>query len=186
MLTGGNAHRSKGDSDAKRSADRCRAYELRLVGRTLRQIADDMGVSHTYVHDLLREEIKLREDPLIDQVRQLELDRIDGYVQACMHVLANPGMVVTVPQEGPPDEEGRPTVVMVQHVIVDDRKILGAIDRLIKLSETKRKMLGIDAPVKTQVDIVETTQADLELQEMVREAQAVANAAADRIRNGGA
>ena len=177
LRTGPHTHRAKGDSDAQRSAERARAYELRLVGRTIRQIADDMECSRTKVHDLLREEIKLREDPLIDQVRQFELDRLDGYQQACMYVLDNPGTpVIAIAPDGTP----------VTHVIVDDRKILGAIDRLIKISESRRKLLGVDAPVKMHVDVVETTQQDMELQEMVREAQARAAAAADKIRNGGA
>ncbi len=186
LVTGGPAHRTKGDTDARRSEERQHAYDLRLRGRTIRQIADDMGCSTAKVHTLLREELKIREDPLREQLIQFELDRLDGYQQACMYVLDNPGTAVVVPQPGPPDDDGHPTVEMVTHVIVDDRKILGAIDRLVRISESRRKLLGMDAPVKTQVDIVETTQEDLELQELLREAKARAAAAADKIKNGGA
>lgn len=176
--TGPNAHRSQGDTNAQRSAERSQAYDLRLRGRTIRQVADDMGISPTKVHGLLREEIREREDPLIEKVRQFELDRLDGYMQACMYVLDNPGTVVLAPT-GPGGD-------MMQHVIVDDRKILGAIDRLVKISESRRKLLGIDAPIKTQVDVVETTQADLEIAELIREAQARAAAGKAKIKNEGA
>jgi hypothetical protein len=176
VLAGPNTHRSKGDSDARRSAERSQAYDLRLRGRTIRQVADDMGISPTKVHKLLTEEIRAREDPLIEKVRQFELDRLDGYQQACMYVLDNPGTVVVVP--GPGGE-------LVQHVIVDDRKILGAIDRLVKISESRRKLLGIDAPVKTHVEVTETTQQDLEIQELIREAQARAAAGKAKINNQG-
>jgi hypothetical protein len=173
LVTGGPAHRTKGDTDANRSDMRQRAYDLRIRGRTLRQIGEDLGCSHTKVHELLREEIKLREDPLIEATRQFECDRLDGYLQACLHVLDHPGREVV------------DLVTGITHVIVDDRKILGAIDRLIKISETKRRLLGIDAPVKVHMDVVETDQQDLELQELIRDAQARAAVAADKIRNGG-
>lgn len=176
IRTGPHTHRAKADTDAQRSEERRQAYDLRLRGRTIRQIADDMAISTGKVQHLLREEIKLREDPLREQLIQFELDRLDGYQQACMWVLDNPGTPVLA--MGPDGE-------MHTHVIVDDRKILGAIDRLVRISESRRKLLGMDAPVKTQVDIVETTQEDLELQELLREAKARAAAATDKIKNGG-
>jgi hypothetical protein len=173
VRTGPHTHRAKGSTDARRSAERSQAYELRLRGRTLRQIADDMGCSTGKVQDLLREEIKLREDPLVDKVRQFELDRLDGYQQACMYVLDNPGVPVRDEASG------------VLHVIVDDRKILNAIDRLVRISESRRKLLGIDAPIKTHVEVTETTQQDLEIQELIREAQVRAAAGKAKINNQG-
>jgi hypothetical protein len=190
VRTGPHTHRAKGSTDARRSAERSQAYELRLRGRTLRQIADDMGCSTGKVQDLLREEIKLREDPLIDKVRQLELDRLDGYMQACMYVLDNPGsleMVMHWDGTYELNDKGEPfkKITMLPVVIVDDRKILGAIDRLVKISESRRKLLGVDAPIKTHVEVTETTQQDLEIQELIREAQARAAAGAAKINNQG-
>jgi hypothetical protein len=191
VRTGPHAHRSQGDSNAQRSAQRSQAYELRLRGRTIRQIADDMGISSSKVHVLLREEIREREDPLIEKVRQFELDRLDGYMQACMHVLDNPGSIEMVAHwDGSYElnDKGEPfkKITMVPVVIVDDRKILAAIDRLVKISESRRKLLGVDAPIRTHVEVTETTQQDLEIQELIREAQARAAAAKSKIQNGGA
>jgi hypothetical protein len=191
VTAGSYSHRSQGDTDAARAALRARAYELRAIrGMTLRQIGDELGVHHTTVHTWLREEISNRLDPLKDQYLQYELDRLDHMQQATLVVLDNPGRVVTVMVAGPPDEEGNPTLVPRDHIIVDDRKILGAIDRLIRISESRRKLCGLDAPVKVsadvsgQIDVHETTQADLELQELLREAKARAAAAAEKIKNG--
>jgi hypothetical protein len=191
IRTGPHTHRSQGDTNARRSAERTQAYELRLRGRTIRQIADDMAVSTTKVQALLREEIKLREDPLVDKVRQLELDRLDGYMQACMYVLDNPGsleMVMHWDGTYELNDKGEPfkKITMLPVVIVDDRKILAAIDRLVKISESRRKLLGVDAPIKTHVEVTETTQQDLEIQELIREAQARAAAGAAKINNQGA
>lgn len=159
-LTGPNTHRTGGQSDAGKAERQARAYDLRLSGLTIRQIAAELGVSYTTVHGDLRREIHERIDPLKDQYLQYELDRLDAYQRAALAVLENPGTPVQ-------DFEGR------VHVIMDDKKILGAIDRLVKISESRRKLCGLDAPVKVQGDVTvtETTQEDLELQELIREAK---------------
>lgn len=185
-LTGAHAHSTKGQTDAANAARRAQAYELRLRGLTLRQIAEKLGVSDTTVHKDLKAEIHGRLDPLKDQYLQYELDRLDHMQQAALLVLENPGTVVIVPVREL-DEDGKPTVRMVNHVIVDDRKILGAIDRLVRISESRRKLVGLDAPVKVQADVqvTETTQEDLELQELLREAKVKAAASMEFIRQNG-
>lgn len=186
VTAGPNTHRTRDASDAQRAAERAQAYDLRLRGRTLRQIAADMGCSHTKVHDLLREEIKDRLDPLKDQYIQYELDRLDAMQQAVIAVLEQPWTVVSVAYEtGEIDDGGKPEWGLRNVAIPDDRKILGAIDRLVRISESRRKLCGLDAPVKVQADVqvTETTQEDLELQELIREAKAKADAAhAQRVR----
>lgn len=186
VTSGSYPHRSQGDSDAATAARREQCYELRLRGLTIRQIAERVGIAPTTVHGDLRAEIKNRLDPLKDQYLQYELDRLDHMQQAALLVLENPGTVVVVPVSDV-DEEGKPTVRMVNHVIVDDRKILGAIDRLVRISESRRKLVGLDAPVKVQADVqvTETTQEDLELQELLREAKAKAAASMEFIRQNG-
>lgn len=174
--TGGATHqRTKGDSGARRAAQREQAYDLRLRGRTLRQIGQDMGLSHETVRQLLREEIANRLDPLKDQYLQYEMDRLDHMQQAVFAVLDNPGKVVTGVTA-----DGRHWSALV----MDDSKVLGAVDRLVRISESRRKLCGLDAPVKVQADVqvTETTQEDLELQELLREAKAKAAASAERIR----
>lgn len=188
---GGHTHQSK-RSSAQRTAQRERAYELRLRGRTLRQIGEDLGIDNSTVHKLLREEIDNRLDPLKDQYLQYELDRLDHMQQAVISVLDNPGRIEHVAHwDGTyeTNDQGEPFkhITMVPVVIVDDKKILGAVDRLVRISESRRKLCGLDAPVKVQGDITvtETTQEDLELAEMIREAQARAAAAAAKIRAAG-
>lgn len=186
VATGPHTHRTRGASDARRTQEREQAYELRLRGRTLRQIAADMGCSTAKVQDLLREEIKERLDPLKDQYLQYELDRLDAMQQAVIAVLEQPWTVVTVSYEtGEVDDDGKPEWGLRKIAIVDDRKILGAVDRLVRISESRRKLVGLDAPVKVQADVqvTETTQEDLELQELIREAKAKADTAhAERMR----
>jgi transcriptional regulator with XRE-family HTH domain len=165
------------------------AYTLRLRGLTLRQIADEIGCSNQHVHTLLREEIAERLDPLKDQYLQYELDRLDHMQQAVLTVLDNPVRIEHVAHwdgtyETNDQGERFKRITMVPVQVVDDRKILGAVDRLVRISESRRKLTGLDAPVKVQADVqvTETTQEDLELQELIREAKAKAAASAEALR----
>lgn len=189
VLTGGAAHRTQGDTNARRSAERQQAYDLRLRGRTLRQIATDMGCSADKVHKLIREEIKLREDPFIHQVRQFEQDRLDHLQQVALTLLDNPGTVQHVAHwdgtyETNDQGEQFKKITMVPVLVLDDRKISAGIDRVLRICESRRKLLGVDAPVRVSADVqvTETTQEDLEAQELVREAKARAAAAEAKIK----
>lgn len=170
VAPGGHTHRQSG-TDAGRVEARRRAYELRLGGRTHRQISEDLGVSTGTVHNYLREEISERLDPLKDHYLQMELDRLDHLQQVALKLIEHPGMVVE-------DHEGK------THVILDQKKIESGFDRALKVSESRRKLLGLDAPVRVQGDfsVTETTQEDLELQELIREAKAKAAASAEALR----
>lgn len=148
-----------------------------------------MGISHGMVQSLLKEEIANRLDPLKDQYLQYELDRLDHMQQAVIGVLENPGQIHHVAHwdgtyETNEAGERFKHITMVPVLIVDDRKILGAVDRLVRISESRRKLCGLDAPVKVQADVqvTETTQEDLEIQELIREAKVKAAASAERIR----
>jgi hypothetical protein len=186
VVAGPTLHRTQGQTGAGRTEQRVQAYDLRLGGLTLRQIGERMGVSHGTVQNLLREEIANRLDPLKDQYLQYELDRLDHMQQAVLAVLQQPWTVVTVAYEtGEIDDDGKPEWGLRNIAIPDDRKILGAVDRLVRISESRRKLCGLDAPVKVQADVqvTETTQEDLELQELIREAKAKADTAhAERMR----
>lgn len=54
-------------------------------------------------------------------------------------------------------------------VAVGDEK---AVNAALRVSERRAKLLGLDQPVKVDAQVVQVTQEDLELQELVREAKA--------------
>jgi hypothetical protein len=153
-------------------------YELRLRGLSIRQIQehvhDHLGwnLSKSTVARRITCEIKETVQPLADEVRALELDRLDQLQQVALgvmgadHPLVSEGRVVRIEQE-----DG--TKVPLQ----DHGPVLAAMDRFLKIQDRRAKLLGLDAPTRVDATVTETTQADLELAEMVREAQAKAAAA---------
>jgi hypothetical protein len=161
-------------------------FQLKLDGHSFRAIeaitAAPNGptrgdrIPWTTARDLLREELARRVDPKIDQYRALHLERLEGelvrlneleerarLVLGRHHITVNNGRVIAV--------DGEP--------LQDDGPVLAAIDRLIKIEDARRKnnaeqrkLLGLDAPTKVEATVTETTQQDIELQEMVAEMRA--------------
>jgi hypothetical protein len=161
-------------------------FQLKLDGHSFRAIeaitaAPDGPtrgdrIPWTTARDLLREELARRVDPKIDAYRALHLERLEGelvrlgeleerarLVLGRHHITVNNGRVIAV--------DGEP--------LQDDGPVLAAIDRLIKIEDARRKnnaeqrkLLGLDAPTKVEATVTETTQQDIELQEMVAEMRA--------------
>lgn len=105
------------------------------------------------------------------QKLDMELVRLEGYerkihaVLESRHITVSNGRVIINPDTEQPME--------------DDGFVLQAIDRLVKIEDARRrnaerraKLLGLDAAVKVDATVHQMTQEDIELAELVREAQA--------------
>jgi hypothetical protein len=141
------------------------AYQLRLQGQPFRAIAATMKLAVSTVHDRVNAYASGHVDPLADQYRQVELDRMDGLavkayeVLGREHIVAQQGKIVR-------DDEGTP--------LLDSAPILSAIGTLVRISERRAKLLGLDAAVKVDAQVHTVDPADIELAQMIREAKAKA------------
>lgn len=122
---------------AARDAEACR---LRARGYLYDQIAAELGISKTQAYESVKRALKETLQEPADEVRQLELMQLDELARAARkvlegtHYVVSHGKVVRLVEDGPPLE--------------DDAPVLAAIDRLVKISESRRKLLGLDIPVK--------------------------------------
>jgi hypothetical protein len=150
----------------QRAEQAARAYEMRLQGQRLAAIGRELGIATSTVHKLLAEHVAARVDPLADAYRAMELDRLDDLtvrayaVLTARHVVVQHGKVILDPDSGEP--------------MLDDAPVLNAIDRLVRLSESRRKLLGLDAPLKADVTVTPVDPADIELAQIISEARAKA------------
>ncbi|WP_329308346.1 hypothetical protein [Streptomyces microflavus] len=140
-------------------------FDLRLQGLSYRQIdvltqAPDgptggHRISATSAKELLYEEVERRVDPRVDAWRALQLDRLDGVLRDHL-ALRNANWDRAM------DGEERPALAV-------DR----ALNGVTKTVEAQNKLLGL-ATTKIEAQVVEVTQQDVELQEMIRTAKAKA------------
>jgi hypothetical protein len=118
-----------------------RALELRKQGWTHREIGDGLGISESGARDICNRvlaRLETASTETAEEVRRLELERLDGLEKKAaevlmkQHVFVNSGRIVY-------DGEAR---------LIDDGPTLSAIDRLLKIQERRSKLLGLDAPEK--------------------------------------
>jgi len=161
-------------------------FQLKLDGHSFRAIeaitaAPDgptrgVRIPWSTARDLVRDEAERRVDPRVDAWRAIvaerleaALARLDNLEQAALEVLEREHITVN---------NGR-IIVLNDQPLPDDGPVLAAIDRLVKIedarqrnNESLRRLFGLDAPTKVEATVTETTQQDIELQEMVAEMRA--------------
>jgi hypothetical protein len=136
----GNGRFSRDPDTAARDAEACR---LRARNLTYRQIADELGIDVRAAYDGVQRALKDTLQEPADDLRRLELERLDELarqargVMEATHYVVDKGNVVMW--------EGSP--------LLDDAPVLAAVDRLLKVQDRRAKLLGLDVPVKRQVEV---------------------------------
>jgi len=134
---------------------RRRAAELRSQGLSYRKIAAEMGIdvkqAFDYVKHAMQSVIQTAgEEAVSFELTQLdeELVRLDALYETVTQVLEREHVTVS---------QGR-VVTLDDAPVPDDDWILKAVDRLVRIDEarrrngeSRRRLLGLDQPAKTQI-----------------------------------
>lgn len=156
-------------------------YDLRLAGKSIRQIADITGMAPTTVYRRLECAINaLLQEPR-EAVLKLELDRLDRLQQVVVKIMGQDHFVVSDGRVVRPivgvGEDGKP---VYGDPLIDDAPVLQALDRFLKIQDRRERYLGLAAPTRVETTITDRSDArDIELAEMISEAKA-RNAAAEQ------
>lgn len=136
----------------------------RAQGASYRTIAAEFGLaSHSTVIEAVQRALNAARAEAGEQARQMELARLDSYIERMEQVLAREHIVIShghvvMRQTGwernpdgtlAMDADGNP--VPTREPVPDDAPIMAAVDRLLRLSESRRKLLGLDAAQKMDV-----------------------------------
>ena len=108
---------------------RTRVMALAEAGFSLRQIADQVGVTHSTIDRDIKARLQslVKDDENTLHQRQMQLRRIETLTRALwVRATGNPALGT------PPD--------------------LNAMDRIIRLEERRARLLGLDKPAKVEVD----------------------------------
>lgn len=135
---------------------RAAVMEGRIKGWSFPRCAMELGISQGWAYKLYKDAMRQIVEPGVKEVRDLELARLDGMVEECYNILnsefylVNGGKVVrdvVVDDDGKVvlDDDQQPKFMRVRDYHIK----LAAVDRLVKLSERRARLLGLDAPTKT-------------------------------------
>ena len=145
-----------------------RAVQLSIAGKTYQEIADTLGyASRGAAHDAVRAALKERREKLglaVDEYRERENERLQAIqdlvwkIAQADHLAHSGGKIVTRVTEYAKDpggnilldEDGRPLAERVAEVL-DHGPNLAAAAQLVRISESLRKLHGLDAPAKVAI-----------------------------------
>lgn len=198
MPTGPTPRRLK--NPAERIEEAAIVFDLKLAGHSYRQIdhltRDPNGptrgkrISDSQAKDLVREEARRRIDPRVESLRAIEgerlaaslvrleasLARLDGLTAAAMavlereHITVNNGHIIRIDGEPLPDD-GPVLQAIAQLTRIEGERRANETVRM-RISESLRNLFGLNAPVRTEIQVTEVTREDIALQEMVAELKA--------------
>lgn len=171
MKTGRGPKSATSATSIKQTERRAEVLRLRLDGLTLSQIGDRLGIRADSVHDIITRALRSMTKEPAEELLSLELARLDSLyaeamnsVRAFTPVLHN-GKVVQIPvidsngQAVKDPDTGQPLTCIAQ----DRQPVLAGIACAVRLLERRAKLLGLDAPVRTQAQLTvkDDTESDL-------------------------
>ena len=134
------------------------ALRHRAEGMTLSQIATAMSLkSPQHASLLIQKGLKLTIEEPAENLRAIEIARLDGMMAECLkvmkayHIVVNQGVAVRDPRFQFDPEEHEDGSVPEDALLRDTGPVLSAVDRLLKISERRSKLLGLDAPKRTEL-----------------------------------
>lgn len=138
------------------------AVEFRRRGLSYAQIAEQLELRSASsacdavkrgMRDLFREEV-------LDAV-QLELERLDDALRTEYRIMLARHRAVNSKGELVRDEQGHP--------VYDDSLNHQAAQGIKSLSESRRKLIGLDAPARSRVEVITEDVVDAELADLARQ-----------------
>jgi len=134
------------------------ALKLRGEGLTLSAIATRMGLgSPQHASKLIQKALRATIQEPAEELRKIELDRLDMMTREVtevlkgFHLVISNGQAVRDPRFQFDPEQHEDGSVPQEALVRDTGPILAAVDRLLKIQERRAKLLGLDAPKKTEL-----------------------------------
>jgi sigma-70-like protein len=129
------------------------AFRLRVTGHSVPEIAASLGISESRVGNAIRRAIAGAYRWVADEQRLIELESLDELehmlwerLRSELPVLANARGIVL-------DMNGE--------IVLDDRFLLEAMDRILKIKERRSRLMGLDAPARAEVVTIDKIDAEI-------------------------
>ena len=124
-----------------------KALELRRQGYTYERIASLAGYGNrSAAYGAVQRGLALSVRETADEVRQLEIERLEDLRRPALEALRRRHLVVSQGKVMHDPDTGEP--------LIDDMPLLHAIDRLIKISERMAAYRGLDAPRRSVSEVL--------------------------------
>jgi hypothetical protein len=124
------------------------AAQMRSLSKTYREIGERFGVNPSSAYQMVRRAIEDIPREVTTELVALELAKIDYLEQRAVAVMEKRHVFVS---------QGGKVVYDGEEKLEDDGPTLQAINTLAKLGERRAKLLGLNAPVRTELTSTNVT-----------------------------
>lgn len=148
----GNGRFTRIKVDAERDAQVVELYSIDRL--SFQQIADRLGFrSKSTAHDAFRRGMAAIPAEKAEEAKRICLEQLDFVFRETLAVMRRPHYV--------PITSGPNAGELVRHpetgeLLIDDAPVLTALTGLVRVNESTRKLIGLDAPRKAQVSVITT------------------------------
>lgn len=178
----GETRRSRTQLRLESAEQAAEAALLRSQGLNYRQIADRQGCSAGTAYKRVQRAIAAIPMEAVDELRRIECDRLDAVIAKLWdivhaeHPMVSHGRLIRRQIGWEVDSSGVEVLdpltnerIPVWQTIEDAGPVLSALNGIVRASESKRKLLGLDAPTRTQVHVITEDLVDEEIRRLEEE-----------------
>lgn len=153
----------------REAADAKKMFELRTGPDklTLARVADEMGCSVFRVQKLLNKYTPKLLEKEATSHREIEINKLDLLEERLWEMLDEDYITVS---------NGQVVYMDSGDPVPDIDPIMKIVDRILKVSERRSKLLGLDKPIRVDATVTQVDSIDQEFAEMVRRGRAHGNA----------
>lgn len=152
--------------DGKSARDRLVEGEQLLSaysnGRPVSALIEEFGLSRATIYRRLQLAVDARLAPTVDEYRASQNVVLDEQMERANQHLASAGAMMTLGTE-------QEDIDAIERGLVHHLKAMEMVNRIC---EARRRLNGLDMPVKVEATVHQVSQQDVELAEMIREAKA--------------
>lgn len=135
---------------AERDREACRLRSRRC---SYQEISDQLGYGNaSNARRAVQKTLESTPRDAAEELIQLELDQLDMMTAAVLdvleanHYVVSQGRLIRLHDDAPP--------------LADDSPVLAAVDRLLKIQERRAKLLGLDSPTVSKVEVITESAVD--------------------------
>ena len=128
------------EEDQERRAD---VMRLRRQGQTFEAIGEQLGITKQRVHQLYWDTLRKIPAQEVTEYRAEQAERLDEMLRKAYEVLERKHITVS---------NGK-VIYLDDQPMEDDAPTLMAIKSILQIEERRAKLLGLDTPVKQQVEV---------------------------------
>ncbi|MFJ4626181.1 hypothetical protein [Streptomyces sp. NPDC088847] len=139
------------------------AFDMRMKGATLYDIAEELGVTPPTVANYIKEELDNRLTPMADEERRKQLEQLDMLIKKVWAIIEN---------DEPLYQYGKLVIAANGKPAIDSKRTLEATAEMRKLLDSRARLTGAYKPFQTQTEVTHTTPADTALASLVEQMEA--------------